>query len=216
MGAFCVLRLRFASKKKSAFFFCVVFWRLPRERERETIRFDLNRIRVVFFLSLSFSLSLSLFFPTTTTTTTMMMTNTRCDAWLPSIELGTGVVIGQHFRARCAETFANNSESSLRVGRKEGRERERESRRTGVCVMFVPIRFFFPSSFLAACVRSSAGRLIPVVWSSEGFIYDCLQQTSEADTTVGSDLLGSESTQPSSSHFFRVCLFATMGRRRRR
>ena len=42
--------------------------------------------------------------------------------------------------------------------------------------MFVPIRFFFPSSFLAACVRSSAGRLIPVVWSSEGFIYDCLQQ----------------------------------------
>ena len=168
-----------------------------------------------FFLSLSVSLSLSLFFPTTTTTT-MMMTNTRCDAWLPSIELGTGVVIGQHFRARCAETFANNSESSLRVGRKEGRERERESRRTGVCVMFVPIRFFFPSSFLAACVRSSAGRLIPVVWSSEGFIYDCLQQTSEADTTVGSDLLGSESTQPSSSHFFRVCLFATMGRRRRR
>ena len=55
-----------------------------------------------------------------------------------------------------------------------------------------------------------------VVWSSEGFIYDCLQQTSEADTTVGSDLLGSESTQPSSSHFFRVCLFATMGRGRRR
>ncbi len=54
------------------------------------------------------------------------MTNTRCDAWLPSIELGTGVVIGQHFRARCAETFANNSESSLRVGRKEGREREKE------------------------------------------------------------------------------------------
>ena len=71
-----------------------------------------------------------------------MMTNTRCDAWLPSIELGTGVVIGQHFRARCAETFANNSESSLRIGRKEERERERESRRTGVCVMFVSIRSF--------------------------------------------------------------------------
>ena len=225
------VRLRFArvvASKKSAFF---VVWRLllfifasrrvvpndtvlKREtcwRERETIRFESNRFAC---FSLSFSLFLSLFF--LTTTTTMMMTNTRCDAWLPSIELGTGVVIGQHFRARCAETFANNSESSLRVGRKEGRERERESRRTGVCVMFVPIRFFFPSSFLAACVRSSAGRLIPVVWSSEGFIYDCLQQTSEADTTVGSDLLGSESTQPSSSHFFRVCLFATMGRRRRR
>ena len=212
MGAFCVLRLRFASKKKSAFFFlCRLLAPSERERERETIRFESNRFAC---FSLSFSLFLSLFF--LTTTTTMMMTNTRCDAWLPSIELGTGVVIGQHFRARCAETFANNSESSLRVGRKEGRERERESRRTGVCVMFVPIRFFFPSSFLAACVRSSAGRLIPVVWSSEGFIYDCLQQTSEADTTVGSDLLGSESTQPSSSHFFRVCLFATMGRRRRR
>ena len=159
---------------------------------------------------------LSLFFLTTTTTTTMMMTNTRCDAWLPSIELGTGVVIGQHFRARCAETFANNSESSrASEGRKRERERERESRHG--CLH--DVRFdslFFPSSFLAACVRSSAGRLIPVVWSSEGFIYDCLQQTSEADTTVGSDLLGSESTQPSSSHFFRVCLFATMGRGRRR
>ena len=102
-----------------------------------------------------------------------------------------------------------------RIGRKEERERERESRHG--CLH--DVRFdslFFPSSFLAACVRSSAGRLIPVVWSSEGFIYDCLQQTSEADTTVGSDLLGSESTQPSSSHFFRVCLFATMGRGRRR
>ena len=62
VGAFCVLRLRFASKKKSAFFFCVVFWRLPRERERETIRFDLNRIRVFFFsLSLFLSVSVSLF-----------------------------------------------------------------------------------------------------------------------------------------------------------
>jgi len=185
-------------------------------RERETIRFESNRFAC---FSLSFSLFLSLFFlttTTTTTTTTMMMTNTRCDAWLPSIELGTGVVIGQHFRARCAETFANNSESSrASEGRKRERERERESRHG--CLH--DVRFdslFFPSSFLAACVRSSAGRLIPVVWSSEGFIYDCLQQTSEADTTVGSDLLGSESTQPSSSHFFRVCLFATMGRGRRR
>ena len=135
-----------------------------------------------------------------------MMTNTRCDAWLPSIELGTGVVIGQHFRARCAETFANNSESSLRVGRKEGRERERESRRTGVCVMFVPIRFFFPSSFLAACVRSSAGRLIPVVWSYEGFIYDCLQQTSEADTTVGSDFPSVPNPHNHLPHIFSLSL----------
>ena len=230
----CVCVLRALSRRRRALFssfgaFFYLFLRrrvvpndtvLKREtcwRERETIRFESNRFAC---FSLSFSLFLSLFFltttTTTTTTTTMMMTNTRCDAWLPSIELGTGVVIGQHFRARCAETFANNSESSrASEGRKRERERERESRHG--CLH--DVRFdslFFPSSFLAACVRSSAGRLIPVVWSSEGFIYDCLQQTSEADTTVGSDLLGSESTQPSSSHFFRVCLFATMGRRRRR
>ena len=224
----CVCVLRALSRRRRALFssfgaFFYLFLRrrvvpndtvLKREtclRERETIRFESNRFAC---FSLSFSLFLSLFF--LTTTTTMMMTNTRCDAWLPSIELGTGVVIGQHFRARCAETFANNSESSrASEGRKRERERERESRHG--CLH--DVRFdslFFPSSFLAACVRSSAGRLIPVVWSSEGFIYDCLQQTSEADTTVGSDLLGSESTQPSSSHFFRVCLFATMGRGRRR
>ena len=226
----CVCVLRALSRRRRALFssfgaFFYLFLRrrvvpndtvLKREtcwRERETIRFESNRFAC---FSLSFSLFFSLFFLTTTTTTTMMMTNTRCDAWLPSIELGTGVVIGQHFRARCAETFANNSESSrASEGRKRERERERESRHG--CLH--DVRFdslFFPSSFLAACVRSSAGRLIPVVWSSEGFIYDCLQQTSEADTTVGSDLLGSESTQPSSSHFFRVCLFATMGRGRRR
>ena len=59
---------------------------------------------------------------------TMMMTSTHFNAWLLSIELGTGVVIGQHFRARCAETFANNSEScSASEGRKEERERKRES-----------------------------------------------------------------------------------------
>ena len=34
----------------------------------------------------------------------MMMTSTHFNAWLLSIELGTGVVIGQHFQARCAET----------------------------------------------------------------------------------------------------------------
>ena len=219
------MRLRFArvvASKKSAFF---VVWRLllfifasPRCAERHSFeeRDLLERERNDSVRIKSIRVFLSLFFLTTTTTTTMMMTNTRCDAWLPSIELGTGVVIGQHFRARCAETFANNSESSrASEGRKRERERERESRHG--CLH--DVRFdslFFPSSFLAACVRSSAGRLIPVVWSSEGFIYDCLQQTSEADTTVGSDLLGSESTQPSSSHFFRVCLFATMGRGRRR
>ena len=61
VGAFCVLRLRFASKKKSAFFFVSSFGAF-RERERETIRFDLNRIRVVFFsLSLFLSVSVSLF-----------------------------------------------------------------------------------------------------------------------------------------------------------
>ena len=157
------MRLRFArvvASKKSAFF---VVWRLllfifasPRcaerhsfeerdllERERETIRFESNRFAC---FSLSFSLFLSLFFlttTTTTTTTTMMMTNTRCDAWLPSIELGTGVVIGQHFRARCAETFANNSESSrASEGRKREREREKGRVGTGVCMMFVSIRFF--------------------------------------------------------------------------
>jgi len=32
------------------------------------------------------------------------MTSTHFNAWLLSIELGTGVVIGQHFQARCAET----------------------------------------------------------------------------------------------------------------
>ena len=115
-----------------------------------------------------------------------------------------------------------NSESSSKL---EEKEIERERIHSCVCVhktntdalFYARIRFIVVRIlFLAACVRSSAGRLIPVVWSSEGFIYDCLQQTSEADTTVGSDLLGSESTQPSSSHFFRVCLFATMGRRRRR
>ena len=63
VGAFCVLRLRFASKKKSAFFFVSSFGAFrERERERETIRFDLNRIRVVFFsLSLFLSVSVSLF-----------------------------------------------------------------------------------------------------------------------------------------------------------
>ena len=34
----------------------------------------------------------------------MMMTSTHFNAWLLSIEIGTGVVIGQHFQARCAET----------------------------------------------------------------------------------------------------------------
>ena len=60
----CVLRfaLAFRVEEEERFFFCVVFWRLPRERERETIRFDLNRIRVVFFsLSLFLSVSVSLF-----------------------------------------------------------------------------------------------------------------------------------------------------------
>ena len=133
------MRLRFArvvASKKSAFF---VVWRLllfifasPRCAERHSFeeRDLLERERNDSVRIKSIRVFLSLFFLTTTTTTTMMMTNTRCDAWLPSIELGTGVVIGQHFRARCAETFANNSESSrASEGRKRERERKGESAR---------------------------------------------------------------------------------------
>ena len=56
----------------------------------------------------------------------MMMTSTSFNAWLPIIKLGTGVVIGQHFRARCAENFANDSESSNKENSCGERERERE------------------------------------------------------------------------------------------
>ena len=108
----------------------------------------------------------------------MMMTSTSFNAWLPIIKLGTGVVIGQHFRARCAENFANDSESSnqKKTCLENEREREREkgtrAYKTNTFAASRIIRVSF--TFLAACVRSSAGRLIPVVWSSEGFIYDCL------------------------------------------
>ena len=56
----------------------------------------------------------------------MMMTSTSFNAWLPIIKLGTGVVIGQHFRARCAENFANDSESSHKKNLRGERERERK------------------------------------------------------------------------------------------
>ena len=59
----------------------------------------------------------------------MMMTSTSFNAWLPIIKLGTGVVIGQHFRARCAENFANDSESSNQ--KKTCLENEREREREG-------------------------------------------------------------------------------------
>jgi len=105
----------------------------------------------------------------------MMMTSTSFNAWLPIIKLGTGVVIGQHFRARCAENFANDSESSNQKNLCGERERERKKGTRAHTNTFAASRIIRVSfTFLAACVRSSAGRLIPVVWSSEGFIYDCL------------------------------------------
>ena len=57
VGAFCVLRLRFASKKKSAFFFVSSFGAF-RERERnDSVRFKSDSR--CFFLSLSLFLSVS-------------------------------------------------------------------------------------------------------------------------------------------------------------
>lgn len=105
-----------------------------------------------------------------------------------------------------------NSESSSKL---EEKEIERERIHSCVCVhkthtdalFYARVRFIVVRIlFLAACVRSSAGRLIPVVWSSEGFIYDCLQQTSEADTTVGSDFLSVPNPHNHLPHIFSLSL----------
>jgi hypothetical protein len=74
---------------------------------------------------------------------------------------------------RTLRTIPNHQIKKTRVENEKEREKERSTRaHTNTFAASRIIRVSF--TFLAACVRSSAGRLIPVVWSSEGFIYDCL------------------------------------------
>ena len=198
VGAFCVLRA-FRVEEERFFFVSSL---APSERERETIRFDLNRFALFFSLSLFLSVSLS--FSRRRRRRRRRRRTLDADAWLPSI--GTGVVIGQHFRRDVLRQLRTVDHRSASEGRKE----ERRSRRTGVCVMFVPI-LFFPSSFLAACVRSSAGRLTRSLRSLFTIAYSKRQRQILRLARIS--LVRIHTTIFLT--FFRVCLFATMGRRRR-
>ena len=70
----------------------------------------------------------------------MMMTSTHFNAWLLSIELGTGVVIGQHFQARCAETCERIPNHHQNWRKK--RLRERGFIRAFVCTKHTQTRSF--------------------------------------------------------------------------
>jgi len=80
----------------------------------------------------------------------MMMTSTHFNAWLLSIELGTGVVIGQHFQARCAETCERIPNHHQNWRKK--RFRERAFIRAFVCTKHTQtlslLRVFVLSSFV--------------------------------------------------------------------
>lgn len=79
-----------------------------------------------------------------------MMTSTHFNAWLLSIELGTGVVIGQHFQARCAETCERIPNHHQNWRKK--RFRERAFIRAFVCTKHTQtlslLRVFVLSSFV--------------------------------------------------------------------
>ena len=144
----------------------------------------------------------------------MMMTSTHFNAWLLSIELGTGVVIGQHFQARCAETCERIPNHHQNWRKKRFREREHSFVRLcaqnthrhsllRACSFYRRSYFIFGSLCTEFRWTIDTRRVVfrrfylrlPIV-NVRGRYYGWLGFS-----------FGSESTQPSSSHFLFLSLF---------
>ena len=141
------------------------------------------------------------------------MTSTHFNAWLLSIELGTGVVIGQHFQARCAETCERIPNHHQNWRKKRFREREHSfvrlcaqntHRRSllRACSFYRRSYFVFGSLCTEFRWTIDTRRVVfrrfylrlPIV-NVRGRYYGWLGFS-----------FGSESTQPSSSHFLSLSL----------